>query len=214
MIIADKMSVNAIVAYPEMTIKEASSLMKKSNIHRMPVLDEDKHLVGVISEKDIMLAAPSPASTLSPYEINYLLDKLTVGKIMSRNPVTITKDTPIEEATSIMIEKNISCLPVMENNMLIGIVTKTDLFKILLELFGAKHRGIRVECLVEDAPGVAAKLSQMFSDNGLNIFSLGTLDGRQPGTKILTFKLENATQQQVEKILSPLVKEITDIREI
>lgn len=214
MIIAEKMTKNPIVAYPDMTIKEVSDLMKENSFHTLPVLDEQNHLVGVVTEKNIMLAAPSPASTLSTYEINYLLDKLTVEKIMAKNPLTIAKDTPIEEATSMMIDNHIDCLPVMENEKLVGIVTKTDLYRILLELFGAKHKGVRVECVVEDKPGVAAKLSQMFTDNGLNIFSLGTLDGGTWGTKILTFKLENSTVSQIKKLLTPLVQKIVDIRVI
>lgn len=214
MIIGDKMTRNPVVAYPDMSIKKASEIMKENSCHALPVMDDNNHLIGTITDKNIMLAAPSPASTLSLYEMNYLLDKLTVAKVMKKDPITITPNTPIEEAISIILDKHIDSLPVMEKDKLVGVVTKTDLYKILLELFGGKHKGIRVECLVDDAPGEAAKLSQLFSDNGLNIFSLGTLDGKEPGTKILTFKLENSTVKQVKELLKPIVKEITDIRSI
>ena len=211
MIIADRMKKNPATASPEMSISEASAKMKAEKVHRLPVLDDDRHLVGVISEKDILLAAPSPASTLSTYEINYLLSKLKVKNIMSRNPVTITRETTIEEAVRLMVENDLSCLPVMDNGFLSGIVSKSDLFKILLEMLGAKHKGIRVEALVEDKVGVVAGLSDKFTAAGINIISLGTLEGPDASLRVLTFKLENGTEAQVRKIMEPVSKSL-DIR--
>ena len=213
MIIADRMKKNPATATPDMSISDASAKMKAEKVHRLPVLDDDKHLVGVISEKDILLAAPSPASTLSTYEINYLLSKLKVKNIMSRNPVTITRDTTIEEAVRLMVENDLSCLPVMDSGYLAGIVSKSDLFKILLEMLGAKNKGIRVEALVEDKVGVVAGLSDQFTAAGINIISLGTLEGPEPSLRVLTFKLENATEDQVRSILEPVSKSL-DIRTV
>ncbi|MBQ2049138.1 MAG: CBS domain-containing protein [Spirochaetales bacterium] len=213
MIIADRMKKNPATATPDMSISEASAKMKAEKVHRLPVLDDDRHLVGVISEKDILLAAPSPASTLSTYEINYLLSKLKVKNIMSRNPVTITRETTIEEAVRLMVENDLSCLPVMDNGYLSGIVSKSDLFKILLEMLGAKHKGIRVEALVEDGVGVVAGLSDKFTAAGINIISLGTLEGPDASLRVLTFKLENGTEKQVREIMAPVSKSL-DIRTV
>ena len=213
MIIADRMKKNPATATPDMSISDASAKMKAEKVHRLPVLDDDRRLVGVISEKDILLAAPSPASTLSTYEINYLLSKLKVKNIMSRNPVTITMDTTIEEAVRLMVENDLSCLPVMEKGYLSGIVSKSDLFKILLEMLGAKHEGIRVEALVEDKVGVVAGLSEKFTAAGINIISFGTIDGPNPEHKVLTFKLEHATEKQVRDILKPVSVSL-DIRSV
>ena len=213
MIIADRMKKNPATATPDMSISDASAKMKAEKVHRLPVLDDDKHLVGVISEKDILLAAPSPASTLSTYEINYLLSKLKVKNIMSRNPVTIKRDTTIEEAVRLMVENDLSCLPVMDSGYLVGIVSKSDLFKILLEMLGAKHKGIRVEALVEDKVGVVAGLSDQFTAAGINIISLGTLEGPEPSLRVLTFKLANASEDQVRAILEPVSKSL-DIRTV
>ena len=213
MIIADRMKKNPATASPEMSISEASAKMKAEKVHRLPVLDDDRHLVGVISEKDILLAAPSPASTLSTYEINYLLSKLKVKNIMSRNPLTISSGTTIEEAVKLMVENDLSCLPVMDNGYLSGIVSKSDLFKILLEMLGAKHKGIRVEALVEDKVGVVAGLSDKFTAAGINIISLGTLEGPDASLRVLTFKLENGTEAQVRKIMEPVSKSL-DIRTV
>lgn len=213
MIIADRMKKNPATATPDMSISEASAKMKAEKVHRLPVLDDEKNLVGVISEKDIMLAAPSPASTLSTYEINYLLSRLKVKNIMSRNPLTISSGTTIEEAVKLMVENDLSCLPVMDNGYLSGIVSKSDLFKILLEMLGAKHQGIRVEALVEDKVGVVAGLSDKFSEAGINIISLGTLEGPEPSLRVLTFKLENGTEEQVRSILEPVSRSL-DIRTV
>ena len=201
MIIADRMKKNPATATPDMSISDATAKMKAEKVHRLPVLDDEKHLVGVISEKDILLAAPSPASTLK------------VKNIMSRNPVTITKETTIEEAVKLMVEGDLSCLPVMEDGFLVGIVSKSDLFKILLEMLGDKHPGIRVEALVEDKVGVVSGLSDQFAAAGINIISLGTLEGPKPELRVLAFKLENGTEEQVRKILEPVSKSL-DIRTV
>lgn len=211
MIIAERMKKNPATASPNMSISDASAKMKAEKVHRLPVLDDQKHLVGVISEKAILLAAPSPASTLSKYEMSDLLYRLKVKDIMIRNPLTITPDTTIEEAVKLMVENDLSCLPVMDNDYLCGIVSKSDLFKILLEMLGDKHPGIRVEALVDDKLGVVASLSDQFTAAGINIISLGTLDGPTAQTRVLALKLENATESQVRQIMSPISKSL-DIR--
>ena len=144
MIIARRMTRNPVTATPDMSIGEASDLMKREKVHRLPVLDKDKNLVGVITEKDILHASPSPASSLSIHEMAYLLSKLTVKKLMTKDPVTISEDTTVEEAARLMSDQDLSCLPVVNGTKLVGIVTKSDMFRILLELFGARHFGVRL----------------------------------------------------------------------
>ena len=139
MIIERRMTRNPVTATPEMSVADASALMKREKVHRLPVLDKEHRVVGIISEKDILYASPSPVSTLSIHEMAYLLSQLTVKKLMTHDVVTITKDTTVEEAARLMVDQDLSSLPVVENEHLIGIVSKSDLFKILLELFGARH---------------------------------------------------------------------------
>ena len=213
MIIERRMTKNPVTIYPEASVVEASDLMKKEKVHRLPVLDKDKNLVGVISEKDILFATPSPASSLSIHEMAYLLSKLTVKKIMSKNPVTISKDTPVEEAARLMVDQDLSCLPVVEEGKLIGIVSKSDMFKILLELFGARHFGVRLSFLVDDKPGTIALVSRAISDAGYDIISFGTFMGTDPSNAICTIKVQGCTKEELATLLSPLVKEILDIRE-
>lgn len=214
MIIERRMTKNPVTASPDMKISDAAELMKKEKVHRLPVLDKNGKLIGVVSEKDILKAAPSPVSTLSAYETNYLLSKLTIKKIMSSNPVTISKDTTVEEAARLMVDEDISCLPVLENEKLVGIVSKTDMFKMLLELFGARHFGVRIEFLVEDKPGTIATISHALAERGMDIISLGTFMGTDASNAICTVKVQGGSVSQVVDIMKPYVMQILDVREV
>ncbi|MFA6845289.1 MAG: CBS domain-containing protein [Sphaerochaetaceae bacterium] len=214
MIIERRMTRNPVTATPDMSIVEASALMKQEKVHRLPVLDKDKNLVGIISEKDILYATPSPASSLSIHEMAYLLSKLTVKKLMSKDVVSITKDTTVEEAARLMVDQDLSCLPVLEDGHLVGIVSKSDMFKILLELFGARHFGVRVSFLVQDKPGTIAKISQALCQEGIDIIAFGTFMGTDPTNAICTIKVQGASTTKVVEILKPFVNQILDVREV
>ena len=214
MIIERRMTKNPVTINPEASVVEASELMKKEKVHRLPVLDRDKNLIGVISEKDILFATPSPASSLSIHEMACLLSKLTVRKLMTKNPVTINRTTTVEEAARLMVDQDLSCLPVVEDGKLVGIVSKSDMFKILLELFGARHFGIRLSFLVDDKPGTIAAVSRVISDAVYDIISFGTFMGTDPSNAICTIKVQGCTREALLELLSPHVKEILDIREV
>lgn len=208
------MTRNPVTATPDMSIADASNLMRQEKVHRLPVLDKDKRLVGLITEKDILFASPSPASSLSIHEMAYLLSKLTVKKLMSKNVVTISKDTTVEEAARMMVDQDLSCLPVLEGEKLIGIVSKSDMFKILLELFGARHFGIRVSFVVDDKPGTIAKISQALSEQNIDIITFGTFMGTDPTNAICTIKVQGAPISKVVEIIKPFVSQLLDVREV
>ena len=213
MIIERRMTKNPVTISPDANVVEASELMKKEKVHRLPVLDKDKKLVGVISEKDILFASPSPASSLSIHEMAYLLSKLTVRKLMTKDPVTITKDTTVEEAARLMVDQDLSCLPVVEGDKLVGIVSKSDMFKILLELFGARHFGTRLSFLVDDKPGTIAAISKAVAEKGWDIISFGTFMGTDPSNAICTVKVQGCSQSDLVDLLKPMVREILDVRD-
>ena len=214
MTIERRMTLNPVTIYPDASVVEASELMKKEKVHRLPVLDKDKKLVGVISEKDILFASPSPASSLSIHEMAYLLSQLTVRKLMTKNPVTISKDVPVEEAARIMVDGDLSCLPVVEGDRLVGIVSKSDLFKILIELFGARTKGVRVSFLVDDKPGLIADISREIANAGLDIISFGTFMGTDPTNRICTVKVASGDSDKVISLLKPHVKAILDVNNV
>lgn len=214
MTIERRMTLNPVTISPDASVVEASELMKKEKVHRLPVLDKDKKLVGVISEKDILYASPSPASSLSIHEMAYLLSQLTVRKLMTKNPVTIGKDVPVEEAARIMVDEDLSCLPVVEGDRLVGIVSKSDLFKILIELFGARTKGVRVSFLVDDKPGLIADISREIANAGLDIISFGTFMGTDPTNRICTVKVASGDSDKVISLLKPHVKAILDVNNV
>ena len=176
------------------------------------MLDKNGKLVGVISEKDILKAAPSPASTLSAYETNYLLSKLTVKKIMSRNPVTVTKDTTVEDAATMMVDQDLSCLPVLEDGKLVGIVSKSDLFKMLLETFGARIPGTNISFLVEDQKGCMAKIIGDISSRGLDLVTCAVLNGTKNTNRLITLKVSGATESELVDIIKPYAIQVMDVR--
>ena len=214
MIIERRMTRNPVTATPEMSVAEASALMKREKVHRLPVLNKDHHLVGIISEKDILYASPSPVSTLSIHEMAYLLSQLTVKKLMTHDVITINKETTVEEAARLMVDQDLSSLPVIENEKLIGIVSKSDLFKILLELFGARHFGVRMTFLVEDKPGAIAAISRELSQHGVDIIAFGTFMGTDSSNAVCTIKMQGITISEAIDVVKPLVMEVLDVREV
>jgi len=214
MIIERRMTRNPVTASPDMSVAEASALMKREKVHRLPVLDKDRKLVGIISEKDILYASPSPVSTLSIHEMAYLLSQLNVKKLMTRDVVTITKDTTVEEAARLMVDQDLSSLPVLEDGKLIGIVSKSDLFKILLELFGARHYGVRMSFLVEDKPGAIAEITNILATNGVDIIAFGTFMGTDSSNAVCTIKMQGITISKALDLVKPLVMEVLDVREV
>jgi acetoin utilization protein AcuB len=214
MIIERRMTRNPVTASPDMSVADASALMKREKVHRLPVLDKERKLVGIISEKDILYASPSPVSTLSIHEMAYLLSQLTVKKLMTRDVVTITKDTTVEEAARLMVDQDLSSLPVLEDGKLIGIISKSDLFKILLELFGARHYGVRMSFLVEDKPGAIAEISNLLASHGVDIIAFGTFMGTDSSNAVCTIKMQGISMAQAVDLVKPLVMEVLDVREV
>ncbi|HRA00339.1 MAG TPA: CBS domain-containing protein [Thermoflexales bacterium] len=132
LIVRNWMTADPVTVTPKTTLPDAHDLMKRRRIRRLPVMEGDK-LVGIVTLGDVREASPSDATTLSIYEMNYLLSRLTVEKIMSKNVLTITPTTPIREAAGMMLLHKVSGLPVMENDRLVGIITESDIFRVVVK---------------------------------------------------------------------------------
>lgn len=130
--VRDWMTANPITIQPKTTLPEAHKLMREARVRRLPVVDHE-HLVGIVTLGDVREASPSDASTLSIYELNYLLSKLTVEKIMTREPLTISPDASIRDAARLMLDHKIGGLPVTENERVVGIITESDIFRVLAQ---------------------------------------------------------------------------------
>jgi CBS domain-containing protein len=133
--VADWMTPNPQTIIPKATLPEAHRLMKDKNVRRLPVVNSSGTLVGIVSLTDVLEAEPSDATTLSIYELNYLLAKLTVEKIMSEDVVTVTPQDSVATAAKYMLEKKIGGIPVTEGNKLVGIITESDIFRMVVATY-------------------------------------------------------------------------------
>jgi acetoin utilization protein AcuB len=212
MLVGKRMSHPVITISYDMPINDALILMKQEHIRRTPVVKDGK-LVGIVSDKDLLNASPSPATSLSVWEMNYLLSKITVKDVMTKNVLTVNEDTPIEEAARVMADNKIGGLPVLRGDRVVGIITETDLFKIFLELMGARESGIRVALLVKEQPGALAQLTKAIADLGGNFIAFGQFTGEDPSNRLITFKVSGLDQQKLLEIVEPLAEEIVDIRQ-
>lgn len=211
MLVGERMKHPVITIQHDMPIVDALNLMKREHIRRTPVLKDGK-LVGIVSDKDLLNASPSPATSLSVWEMNYLLSKIKVKDVMSKTVLTVQADTPIEEAARIMADNKIGGLPVMRGEDMVGIITETDLFKILLELMGARYIGVRATILVHEEKGQLAKITQAIAAAGGNFVAFGMFQGESTSNRMVTFKVDGLSLEQVTAILTPIVEGVVDIR--
>jgi len=198
------MSHPVITIPPNMPVTKAHELMARENINQCPVVKSGK-LVGLVTEKDILKAYPSSATTLAVWEITSLVEKIKVEDIMIKQFQTVQEDTPIEVAARILVDHEISALPVMRGKELVGIITEADLFKIMLEMLGARRPGVRFSVLMQNRPGEIAKLSQAIYNNGGDITALSTFEGDAISNFLITMKVDGIEQQALMGIVEPLV---------
>lgn len=211
MLVGERMTHPVITVGPDVPVMDALDMLRREHIRRAPVVDNGK-LVGIVSENDLRNASPGQATTLSVWEINYLVSKITVRKVMTKEVISTIEDTPIEEAARIMADHKIGGLPVLRDGKVVGIVTETDIFKIMLEMLGARQKAARVSVIVPNVAGEIASLSKAIFELGGNIIALGTFAGDDPSTSELVFKVAGPDEATLKAVLEPLSLEVRDIR--
>ena len=207
MLVSWVMTKNPVFINPDMGITEVRSLMDKEKIGHMPVLDKNNCLVGLVTREDLIKAGPSAATSLDMYEISYLISKMTAKDVMKKEVITVSEDVVVEEAARIMSDRGIGCLPVMREKLLVGIITDTDLFRVFVNFFGARHPGVRITCSLKEKPGQLAKISQAIAEKGGNIVSLITSEGDDLSSRRVTIKIGGLLRADVEA----LVKAFSDM---
>jgi acetoin utilization protein AcuB len=213
MLVGERMTSPVIFVAPDMPVQDALIQMRKDKVSRYPVMKKGK-LVGIVSEDDLLNASPSDATSLSVWEINYLLSKITVERVMTKEVVTVTEDTPIEEAARLMADHRIGGIPVVRGKDVVGIITQTDIFRIFLNVLGGRQPGWRVVVMVKNEPGLLHKITQAIDEVGGNIIAITTYAGQDIVGGEVTMKVDQIDEQTLRKALLPLVNEIKDIREI
>jgi acetoin utilization protein AcuB len=211
MLVGERMSHPVITVTPEMPVHDVLAMFKKDNIRRAPVIKGGK-MVGIVSDSDLLNASPSLATTLSVWEINSLLSKVTVRHVMTKKVKTIEVDTPIEEAARIMADFKIGGMPVTHKGKIVGMITATDLFKVLLEMTGAREKGVRATILIEDKLGEIAQVSKSIAEAGGNIIAVGMYAGPEVGKWGVTFKVLGIKKEAVKAALAKTGKKLVDIR--
>ncbi len=207
MYVKSRMTANPYTIAFNSPINEVVELMREHDLKRVPVVDGEK-VVGVLTHSDLQKVSPTKATTLSIYELNYLLSKMKVSDAMTKNAITISPDALLEEAALLMRENRIGTLPVVENNKIVGIITESDIFDAFIELLGFRDEGSRITVEALDVPGALADIGEIFESYNSNITHIGTY--RHSGGKsdvvirtnsIVTDALEKKLEEHGYKIL-------------
>lgn len=199
MLVKDRMTLNPYTVTPDTPINEAFAIMKDHHFRRLPVVKQGK-VVGIVTEDDLQRVTPSEATTLSVFELNYLLSKMTVKDAMTKDPITIQDIQQLEEAALIMRKEDIGALPVMRDKRLVGIITETDIFDAFIDMLGARYTGARLCLNVPNEPGVGADVFTIISKYDVNIQHL-VLNNTRDGAELI-FKLDTEDASSIKRALS------------
>ena len=200
--IRDIMTTNVVTVEEKTLIDDARKIMEAHRIRRLPVMRKDK-LVGLVTNHMLLEASPSPATSLSMHELHYLLAKMTVKEIMVKNPYTISPDMPAEEALQLGQEKGYGAFLVMEDDRLVGVVTESDIVRVITKILGVREGGRRLSIRASNDFGNMKKIMEIFDTYKAVLLSLMTLppmEGEKDWLIVLRLKAEE---------IGPIVKELT-----
>ncbi len=214
MLVRERMTPNPITVQADASYDDALRLIREKKIRRLPVIDKQGRLVGVIAEKDLLYASPSPATSLSAFEMPYLLAKLQIKEIMNKRVITVDEDCTLEEAARIMVDHKIGSLPVLRGPQLVGIITETDIFRVMAESLGGRAKGVRVTVRMPEEKGQLAALTGEIARLGGNIISLVTFWGEDPLQRVITLKVQEVKREDLVPALEKVGAQIVDVREI
>lgn len=201
MLVKNRMTPNPATVNEDASFEDALHLIRERKIRRLPVLAKNGRLVGIVAEKDLFSVSPSAATSLSVFEVHYLLAKLKMRDVMTKRVIAVGEDCPIEEAARIMVDNKIGCLPILKNDKLVGIITETDIFKAFVEILGGREEGLRLTLDVTEKKGMLAAIAkEIFKQNG-NIISVATFSGMNAGDRIITIKVVDAPRDPLLKNL-------------
>jgi len=214
MLVGKRMTPNPITTPPDIPIAEALEWMRREKVRRFPVVDKNGKLVGIVARSDLLHASPSSVTSLNVWEVTYLLSQVKVKDVMTKDVVTICEDCPIEEAARIMADNKVGGLPVVRDDMVVGIITESDLFKVFLEVFGAREKGVRMTLLAPYFKGSLAQISSAITERGGLIVALNVFLGEDPSNWGCVLKVSEISRDELVEVVEPLAVEILDVREV
>jgi acetoin utilization protein AcuB len=193
MFISDWMSKPVYAVAPDSPLSEAAKMLREKKIKHLPVVDKKNTVVGVLSDRDIKEYMPSRATTLDVFELHNVLLETKVTRVMKKKVFTARPDLPIEEAAMLMYDKNIGCLPIVEDNRLVGIISDRDLFRVLVDITGVRQGGKRFYVVMPDNPGVTGEVLDIIKKHGFRLDSvLTTYEGVEKGYKRVVVRTTGA----------------------
>ncbi|MBI4790174.1 MAG: CBS domain-containing protein [Chloroflexi bacterium] len=214
MLVRSRMTANPVVVHPETSFEDALQLLREKKIRRLPVVDKQGNLVGIVVEKDLLYASPSPATSLSVFEVHYLLSKLQVKDVMTKRVITVGEDCPLEEAARIMVDHKIGSLPILRDRQVVGIVTETDIFRIMAEALGGREKGVRIAMRIPEVKGELAKIASNIAELGGNIVSVATFVASDAQHREITMKVQGVQRDALVGAVEKAGAQIIDAREI
>lgn len=175
MLVRNWMTREVVTLTPDRSMMKASKLLKEKNIGRVPIVNDDGELIGIVSDRDIKEASPSKATTLDMHELYYLLSEIKLKDIMTRKVLTVREEDTVEKAAVILQEKKIGGMPVVDSdNKCVGIITNTDVFKVLTEITGVRHGGVQMGLRLSNDPGFLSPVLDYLKDNHARVMSVLT----------------------------------------
>lgn len=212
MFVGQRMSHPVITASEDMSLKDALEMMHREQIRRMPVVNQHGKMIGIVSERVLLKASPSDATTLDVFEMKEKMRELKVTQFMTRDVTTVTEDTPLEEAARILTDQGISGMPVLRGGELVGFITMDDIFRVFLEVLGARETGLRVSTYISKSPGTIYHVTRAVFENGGDIRSLGLFLGESSENGEMIFKVTGLERERLTEAIKPHVEKIVDIR--
>lgn len=213
MLVRDWMTKDPLIVAPDTPIEKAIRIMRSNRVRHLPVVKEDETITGIVTQTDLLQASPSPATSLSVWEINFLLARMQVRDAMTRKVIVVSEECPLEEAAMVMAENKIGCLPVARGQRLVGIITETDLFNIFTEQLGVRRAGVRLVLVINDVRGELSRIAGLIAEAGGNIVRLTSLPANDPAHQVVTIKVEDALREVLVDALGSHVVEIRDARD-
>lgn len=210
MLVKDWMTTDPITVSPDTSVMKASQIMKENNVRRLPVTDEEGHVIGIVSDRDLKEASPSKATTLDVHELYYLLSELKVKDIMSRKVITIKPDDTVEKAAVIMLENKVTGLPVIEDGVIVGILSQGDVFRVLTTITGIYRGGTLFAFSLEDRPGSIKEVADVIRKHGGSMVSILTsYDMCEEGTRHVSIRVADMPEDRLKALQAELEREFT-----
>ncbi|HJS19348.1 MAG TPA: CBS domain-containing protein [Anaerolineales bacterium] len=201
MLVREYMRANPSTVLPKTTCSNAFRLMQEKDIYKLPVVAEEGELVGMVTQKDLLYVLPSSAALLSVSEIDSLFGKMTVERVMTRRVISVSEDCPLEEAARILVDNKIGSLPVVRDGRLVGMITKADILRVMMEALGGRMEGLRVMVRLQEDTGELGAITDGIVQLGGTLINLSTFWGGDPFHQTVTLKVQGIDPLELMSLL-------------